>query len=322
MASFVDTTRLLPYRALMPDCSLPSSSHGVAAVSATPPRRLWPALAALIRLNNQSGTWLLMLPTLWSLVLASDGSPSFALLLIFAAGSFLMRSAGVIMNDLADRRVDRGVERTRQRPLAAGMISPLQAVGALIVLLSLAGALLLMLNRLTMQLAPIAVVLAGLYPFAKRVIPLPQAMLGIAFGWGTIMAWAAHTADIGLPAWLLYGATACWAIGYDTIYALQDREDDARVGIKSSALLFGAWAWLAVAVCFAIMLALLGAAGWMTGLSVVYYGILAGVAVFLMRQVMMIRQPVPPAHAFRLFKQHVWVGAAVLAAIWLGSLCC
>jgi 4-hydroxybenzoate polyprenyltransferase len=304
----------------MSDCSVPSP--GVREFPAAQAPSLWSSLAALIRLNNQSGTWLLMLPTLWSLVLASNGRPSLALLLIFAAGSFLMRSAGVIMNDLADRRFDRAVERTRQRPLAAGVIRPGHAIGALIVLLSLAGALLVTLNPLTIQLAPIAVVLAGLYPFAKRVISLPQAMLGIAFGWGTIMAWAAQTGSLGLPAWMLYGATLCWAIGYDTIYALQDREDDARVGVKSSALLFGAHVWVAVAIFFTIMLALLGAAGWITRLSVAYYGILAGIAVFLMRQVMIVRRPVPPSQAFRLFKQHVWVGAAILAAIWLGALCC
>jgi 4-hydroxybenzoate polyprenyltransferase len=176
-----------------------------------------------------------------------------------------------------------------------------------------------MLNRLTLQLAPIAIALAALYPFAKRVISLPQAMLGIAFGWGTIMAWAAQTGTIGLPAWLLYGGTLCWAIGYDTIYALQDREDDARIGVKSSALLFGDSAWLAVAACFAIMVALLGAAGWMARLGMAYYAMLAGIAVFLMRQALNIRKPVLPSQAFRLFKQHVWVGVGVLAAIWFGS---
>ena len=304
----------------MSDGSMRSSSPCVSAVSSAQPARLWSVLAALIRLKNQSGTWLLMLPTLWSLVLASNGRPSVALLLIFAAGSFLMRSAGVIMNDLADRRVDRAVERTRERPLAAGLLSPWQAAGLLVVLLALAGGLLLPLPLLTIQLAPIALVLAAVYPFAKRVISLPQAMLGIAFGWGAIMAWAAQTGRIDLPAWLLYGATVCWAIGYDTIYALQDREDDARIGVKSSALLFGDSAWLAVAVCFALMLALLGAAGWMARLGIVYYAMLAGVAVFVMRQALIIRKPVPPSQAFRLFKQHVWVGAGILAAIWFGSL--
>src|SRR5690242_7690920 len=192
-------TNPLPYRALMPDGSMPSSSPCVSAVSGTQTDRLWPALAALIRLKNPSGTWLLMLPTFWSLMLASHGKPSVALLGIFAVGSFLMRSAGVIMNDLADRRFDRAVERTRSRPLAAGVISPRQAVALLVVLLALAGGLLLLLSPLTIQLAPVAVVLAAVYPFAKRVISLPQAMLGLAFGWGTIMAWTAQTGTIGLP---------------------------------------------------------------------------------------------------------------------------
>ena len=317
---FVDSHQALPYVAVMSDGSMPSSSPCVSAVPPAEPARLWSGLASLIRLKNQSGTWLLMLPTLWSLVLASKGRPSIALLLIFAAGSFLMRSAGVIMNDLADRRFDRVVERTRERPLAAGVLRPWQAVGLLVVLLALAGGLLLLLPPLTIQLAPIALVLAAVYPFAKRVIPLPQAMLGIAFGWGAIMAWTAQTGAIGFPAWLLYGATLCWAIGYDTIYALQDREDDARIGVKSSALLFGDSAWLAVAVCFAIMVALLGAAGWTSRLTLAYYAMLAGIAVFLMRQALILRRPIEPSHAFQLFKQHVWVGVWVLAAIWLGSM--
>lgn len=282
--------------------------------------RLWTSLARLIRLPNQSGTLLLMLPTLWALVLASHGRPSFMLLLIFAVGSFMMRSAGVVMNDLADRSFDRRVERTRTRPLASGAVTSRQALLTILVLLIMAGGLLLLLDPLTIALSPVAVLLAAVYPFSKRVLALPQAVLGIAFGWGVIMAWAAATHSVPLLAWLLYAATVCWAVAYDTIYALQDREDDLRIGVRSSAILFGSYAWLAVGCCLMLMLLLLGVTGWLNGLNAGFYGMLTAIAGFLMQQVLVVRKAISPAHALRLFKQHVWVGWAILAGIWLGFL--
>ena len=191
-----------------------------------------------------------MFPTLWSLALAARGIPPLRLLAIFVAGSFVMRSAGVVMNDFADRSFDRHVARTRVRPLASGELSATHALLICGFFLLLAGTLVLFLDPLTILLSPIAVLLAGLYPLAKRVIHIPQAMLGIAFGWGTIMAWTASRGDIEAPAWCLFAATICWAIGYDTIYALQDREDDRRIGVKSSALLFGSSTWIAVGAVF------------------------------------------------------------------------
>ena len=277
-------------------------------------------LARLIRLPNQSGTLLLMLPTLWALVFASRGRPSWALVLIFAAGSFLMRSAGVVMNDLADRSLDRRVERTRNRPLASGVVTIQQAVLTLAVLLFMAAGLLLLLDPLVIALSPVAVLLAAIYPFSKRVFPLPQALLGIAFGWGVIMAWAATSSTVPQPAWLLYGATVCWAIAYDTIYALQDREDDLRIGVRSSAILFGSYAWLAVACCLTLMLVLMGLTGWSHGLNAGFYGVLAAIGGFLTQQVLAIARPISPIQAFRLFRQHVWVGWAILAGIWIGFL--
>lgn len=277
-------------------------------------------VARLIRLPNQSGTLLLMLPTLWALVFASQGRPSMTLMLIFAAGSFVMRSAGVAMNDLADRSFDRRVERTRTRPLASGAVTVRQALLTIIVLLTMAAGLLLLLDPLAIVLSPVAVLLAVIYPFSKRVVPLPQAVLGIAFGWGVIMAWAAATQSVPLVAWLLYAATICWAIAYDTIYALQDREDDLRIGVRSSAILFGSYAWLAVACCLTLMLFLLALIGWLNGLNAGFYGMLAAIAGFLTQQVLVVRQFISPSQAFRLFRQHVWVGWLILAAIWLGFL--
>jgi 4-hydroxybenzoate polyprenyltransferase len=302
------------------ESSEPSVSIEQSKSNANSETHLWTSIAQLLRLRNQSGTLLLMLPTLWALVLASHGRPSFTLVLIFVAGSFVMRSAGVVMNDLADRSFDRRVERTRTRPLVSGAVTVRQALLAIVVLLIMAAGLLLLLDPLAMTLSPVAVVLAAIYPFTKRIFPLPQAVLGIAFGWGVIMAWAAATHSVPLPAWLLYAATVCWAVAYDTIYALQDREDDLRIGVRSSAILFGSYAWLAVGCCLMLMVVLLGVTGWLYGLSAGFYGMLAAIAGFLTQQVLVVRRVISPAQAFRLFKQHVWVGWSILIGIWLGFL--
>ena len=261
-----------------------------------------------------------MFPTLWSLVLAARGIPPLHLLAIFAAGSFAMRSAGVVMNDFADRSFDRHVTRTQVRPLASGELSVTHALLVCGFFLLLAGMLVLFLDPLTILLSPIAVLLAGLYPLAKRVIHIPQAMLGIAFGWGTIMAWTASRGSIEAPAWCLFAATVCWAIGYDTIYALQDREDDRRIGVKSSALLFGSSTWIAVGAVFCSMLSLLGLAGWFAQIGWIYYGVLAAIGVWCLRQALQLRQTVPSSTAFHMFQQHVWVGAAVFIGMIAGFL--
>ena len=259
-----------------------------------------------------------MLPTLWALMLASDGHPSITLVLIFAIGSFVMRSAGVVMNDLADQSFDRLVTRTRTRPLVSGTVTVRQALLTIGILLIIAAALLVLLDPFTMALSPIAILLAAIYPFAKRIVPLPQAVLGMAFGWGVIMAWAAATHTVPLPAWLVYTATICWAIAYDTIYALQDRDDDLRIGIRSSAILFGSYAWLGVGTCLTLMLFLLGLTGWLNGLNAGFYGALAAIGGFLTQQVVAVRNGISPTQAWGLFRQHVWVGWSILAGIWLG----
>ena len=282
------------------------------------PQLTWSNVSRLIRLPNQTGTWLLLLPTLWALVLSQEGWPPWPLLLIFIFGSFLMRSAGVVVNDLADRPFDRHVARTRERPLASGELTATHALGVLVTLLTLAALLVLQLNPLTIRLSPIALLLAALYPFAKRVVHLPQAMLGVAFGWGTIMAWAASRGTIDPAAWLLFSATICWAVGYDTIYALQDIEDDRRIGVKSSALYFRDRTWLAVACAFAVMLVLLGIAGSMTGIGWSFYGVLGVVGLWFGKQVNEIRTPLLPARAFELFQEHAWIGSAILVGFFLG----
>ena len=276
------------------------------------------AFANLIRLFNQTGTLLLLFPTLWSLVLASEGWPSLKLLLIFIFGSFLMRSAGVIMNDLADRSFDREVQRTRHRPLASGQLTPSQAVAFLAVLLGLAAILLLFLNPLTLALSPVALLLAGGYPFCKRFIHVPQFVLGLAFGWGGVLAWAAVRNELDLSTWVLFAATVCWAVVYDTIYAIQDKDDDQRIGVKSTAILFGSFTWLGVGIAALFMLGCLALVARINHLGVEYSFTLVGVAVILGYQVLLLRSKISGEKALSLFKQHIWIGVLILGGILMG----
>ncbi len=275
--------------------------------------------ANLIRLFNQTGTLLLLFPALWSLVLASHGWPATNLLLIFVLGSFIMRSAGVIMNDLADRSFDGQIDRTRHRPLVSGQLSPKDALILLSILLTIAVGLLYFLNPLTWLLSPVALLLAGLYPFCKRFLHIPQLMLGVAFGWGGVMAWAAVRNELESGTWLLFAATVCWAIVYDTIYAVQDKEDDKRIGVKSSAILFGSYIWLGVGLAAFFMLLFLSLAGEVSNLRKEFFLGLMLVAVLVGYQVILLRSEITTGLALKLFKQHRWVGMIILAGMILGT---
>lgn len=297
-----------------------SSNAPLTSKTSVSPLSNWKLVAELIRLPNQTGTLLLMLPTLWALMLATRGRPDPFLVAIFAAGSFVMRSAGVILNDMADRHLDRQVERTKSRPLASGRLSLGLAVAVLCMLLVAAGGLVLLLNRTAILLSPIALLLATVYPFAKRFFPLPQVVLGMAFGWGTVMAWAAARDALEPQAWLLFAGTVAWAIAYDTIYALQDQADDRRIGIKSSVILFGRWTWLAVAASLGLMILALATAGWLSQIGAAFYATLAAAGGFASQQVRVLRGQVSPMLAFSMFRQHVWIGGVILAGLWLGFL--
>ncbi|MGD9850603.1 MAG: 4-hydroxybenzoate octaprenyltransferase [Nitrospirales bacterium] len=286
-----------------------------------PPPSSYPllqALTSLVRLPNQTGTLLLLFPTLWALVLASKGRPSVELLTIFTLGSFLMRSAGVILNDLADRSFDRQVRRTQQRPLAKGTLTPSQAGIFLVCILILAATLLWFLNPLTRWLGPIALLLAATYPFCKRFLQIPQIVLGVAFGWGSVMAWTAVTNQLALSTWLLFFSTVSWAIVYDTIYAIQDIEDDRRIGVKSSAIFFGEYLWLGVGLAAFVMLSCLSLVGFKMNLGMGYFLCIGICAALMMHQVICLRAPTPPTDAFRMFQQHSWLGALILLGIFLG----
>ena len=223
------------------------------------------------------------------------------------------------MNDLADRSFDGRVERTRHRPLVSGQLGPKHALGFLLILLLSAAWLLSFLNPLTWLLSPVALVLAGLYPFCKRILHIPQLILGVAFGWGGVMAWAAVRNQLEIGTWLLFAATICWAIVYDTIYAIQDREDDRKIGVKSSALLFGSYTWLGVGLAAFAMLFFLSVAGEVHYLRTSYFVGLLCITVLMGYQVIRLRSELTSQQALSMFKQHCWTGVIVLIGILLGS---
>ena len=216
-----------------------------------------PLYASLVRLDKPVGTLLLLWPTLTALWIASSGVPSALLLAVFVLGTFLMRSAGCAINDAADYRYDGYVKRTANRVVARGDVSPLEAVAVAAALCAMAALLLLFLNEAAMRLALVAAAVAGTYPLAKRFFPIPQLYLGVAFSFGIPMAFAAVRGDVPPLGWLLFGANMFWVVAYDTEYAMVDREDDVRLGIRSSAIFFGRWDVAAVMACYGAFFSLM-----------------------------------------------------------------
>ena len=273
------------------------------------------AVADLIRLDKQYGTLLLMMPALWALVLASEGRPSFKHIFIFVFGSFIMRSAGCVINDMADRNFDRFVERTKERPLASGRLSMAEAAAVLCILLLIALVLVLSLNRLSILLSLAALLLTGVYPFTKRLVNTPQLFLGTAFGWGAVIAWAAVRNEVVLPSFLIFLATVFWATGYDTIYALIDIDDDIKIGVKSTAILFGSYTWFALAIIFLITIFILFVVGRISRLGNIYVFSLFLITIGFMYQIVQIKRGVEREGLLQLFKSHVWIGIIVLIGI-------
>jgi len=268
----------------------------------------------LTRLNRPIGIMLLLWPTLWGAWIAGAGQPEWHIVLIFVLGTVLMRSAGCAINDYADRDFDRHVQRTKERPVTSGRISPREAVWVAIFLALLAFLLILPLNTLTLLMSFPAVFLAASYPFTKRFLALPQAYLGIAFGFGIPMAFAAQLGEVPPVAWLMLIANMFWAIAYDTEYAMVDRDDDIRIGIHSSALLFGRYDVAAVMACYLIALLLLAMAGLMIDLGSFYFiGLILAEGIVLYH-FNLIRERQRDA-CFRAFLHNNWFGAAVFAGI-------
>ena len=272
------------------------------------------ALLSLIRFDKPIGTLLLLWPTLWALWIATRGVPSLELLLIFSAGTFLMRSAGCIINDLADRHLDGGVSRTNQRPLVTGAVSVGEARLFFCLLIALAFCLVLLTNTLTVELSVAGFLLAATYPFMKRVTHLPQLVLGLAFSWGIPMAFAAQTGGLPAGLWLLFVANFLWTVIYDTKYAMVDRDDDLVVGIKSTAILFGRADRLVIAVLQVLCLASLWLVGTHFGLGLPYRLSLLVVAALFGYHLYLIRHQDREA-CFRAFRHNNWVGLTLFAGI-------
>jgi 4-hydroxybenzoate polyprenyltransferase len=268
----------------------------------------------LMRLDKPIGTLLLLWPTLWALWLASNGRPSLANTAVFVLGTLLMRSAGCVINDLADRKLDPHVARTCQRPLATGEVTPREALVLAAALSLVAFALVLTRNHLTLVLSLPALFLAASYPLTKRFFPLPQAYLGIAFGFGIPMAFASVTDAVPLLAAKLMLANVFWTIAYDTEYAMVDRNDDIRLGIHSSALFFGRWEVTAIMLCYAAALGLLAWVGVSAHLGIFYFGGLLAAAAIALYHYVLIRTR-DRALCFEAFLNNNWLGGAVFLGL-------
>lgn len=270
--------------------------------------------ALLMRLDRPIGALLLLWPTLWALWVAGAGSPSPDVVAVFVVGVFLMRSAGCVINDYADRDIDPHVRRTRSRPLAAKRVQPKEALGLFLVLCLTAFALVLTQNALTVQMSVLGALLATTYPFMKRYHHFPQVHLGVAFGWAVPMAFAAETGSVPAEGWLLFAVALVWAVAYDTLYAIVDREDDLRVGVRSTAILFGHMDLAAVAVAQVCVLSGLFLLGRSLALSGAYWLGLALAACLMAYQLYLARER-DPSRCFKAFLNNNWVGLSVFLGI-------
>ncbi|MDD4929390.1 MAG: 4-hydroxybenzoate octaprenyltransferase [Gallionella sp.] len=273
----------------------------------------------LTRMNKPIGILLLLWPTLWGVWIAADGKPAWHIVLIFTLGTVLMRSAGCVINDFADQHIDLHVERTRQRPITSGRIGSAESLWLAGFLALAAFMLILPLNTLTKLLSIPAVFLAASYPYTKRFFVIPQAYLGIAFGFGIPMAFAAQLGSIPPVAWLLLAANLFWAIAYDTEYAMVDRDCDTRLGIHSSALFFGKYDVAAVMCCYAATLLLLAIAGLMTGMGIAYFAGLIVAEGITLHHYHLIKHRQREA-CFQAFLHNNWFGLAIFSGIALDYL--
>lgn len=287
--------------------------------SIAPPPKLTQYLR-LMRVHRPIGTLLLLWPTLWALWLACDGLPPLNILLIFVTGTFLMRSAGCVINDLADRKIDGHVARTKDRPLVAGWVSPREALVVFIILVTLAAFTLLPIaSPLLVALAIVAVFLAASYPFTKRFFAIPQGYLGIAFGFGIPMAFAAILDTVPPVAWWLLLANIFWAVAYDTEYAMVDRPDDLKIGIKTSAITFGRFDVTAIMICYGLTLTILAGVGLDLDLGWPYWaGLIIALAMALYHYILI--KDRDTAKCFAAFMHNNWLGGAVFAGIFLDTL--
>jgi 4-hydroxybenzoate polyprenyltransferase len=268
----------------------------------------------LVRADKPIGILLLLWPTLWALWMASGGHPDPAIVAIFIVGTALMRSSGCAINDYADRDFDRHVKRTVDRPLTSGRIKAWEAVMVAAVLAIVSFLLILPLNALTRQLSVVAVIVAGSYPYFKRFFAIPQAYLGIAFGFGIPMAFAAVQGQVPAIAWWLLAANVFWAVAYDTEYAMVDRDDDIRLGMRTSAITFGRFDVAAVMICYAVALGIDLVCGWMLGLRWWFVAGVVVAAAMALYHYTLIRER-DRMKCFAAFRHNNWLGAALFAGV-------
>jgi 4-hydroxybenzoate polyprenyltransferase len=273
--------------------------------------------ARLLRLDRPIGIWLLLWPVLWALWIAGNGRPAPRVLIVFALGVFTMRAAGCIINDLVDRDIDPQIRRTRSRPLAARRVTPFEALVLFVLLCAAALGLVLQLNQLTMRLSVVGAALTVSYPFVKRFFPLPQLYLGISFGgWGVPMAFAAQTGQVPRIAWVIFMAAVVWALVYDTLYAMVDREDDLKVGVHSTAIAFADMDRVIIGILQVLMLAALALAGRTLHFGAWFYGGLGVAAATFLYQQWLIRRRDPDL-CLQAFRNNNYTGVAIFSGILL-----
>ena len=281
-------------------------------------RQHWRDYLQLMRLEKPIGTYLLLWPTWWALWIAAEGVPPLGILIVFTLGVILMRAAGCVINDFADRKVDGAVARTKNRPLAAKRVTSAEAIQLFVVLVLAAASLLIFLNWQTVLLSVVALALAIAYPFMKRYTHLPQLVLGAAFSWGMPMAFMALQLQLPVIVWLLYGANLLWTVAYDTYYALVDKPDDLKTGIKSTAILFGKQVFVIIGLLQLATLVLLALVGYLAQLHWVYYLSLMAVAVCFGYQYLIAKKSL--AGCFSAFLHNHYVGMLVFSGIALSYL--
>ena len=281
---------------------------------------IWLAIVRLLRWDKPEGRIILMIPALWALFLAASGKPPLPLVGTIILGSLATSAAGCVVNDLWDRNIDPEVERTRNRPLASRALSVKVGIVVAIVAMACAAVLAFYLNPFTFWLCVAAVPVILLYPGAKRVFPIPQLVLSIAWGFAVLISWSAITKTLSLPTWLLWGATVLWTLGFDTIYAMSDREDDRRIGVNSSALFFGKYVAIAISVFFAGTVALLTVLGIITHLTWAFWVSLAiGTLGWIWQIINLTKSELPNYIYGQMFRQNVWIGLILLGGMIIGN---
>jgi 4-hydroxybenzoate polyprenyltransferase len=285
------------------------------------PLPTWLAIVRLLRWDKPAGRLILMIPALWAVFLAAHGMPPVPLVGVIILGTLATSAAGCVVNDLWDRNIDPQVERTRDRPLASRVLSVQVGVVVALISMACAGILALYLNPFTFWLCVAAVPVIVFYPSAKRVFPIPQLVLSIAWGFGVLISWSAVTTNLETSTWLLWGATVLWTLGFDTVYAMSDREDDQKIGINSSAIFFGDYAADAVGLFFASTAGLLAVLAIQMHLGIGFWIALAlATACWAWQYTRLRQQDIPRAVYGEIFRQNVWIGFVVLAGLIAGSI--